>query len=186
MRKPVPTRRFIHVPVALVVLAGASLVLGQQRAPTPDVGAGPNHKSGAPFRAKLSPPWAEGEALLVRGQVVDAGSGEGIPGAVLDAFHADHTGKYDTEGFLYRGRILTDETGRYEFETIVPSNYGPPPHIHFIVTHDGFKTLRTEMLFRDGAHPTNNHPELTPELTERSRNGKTWLEGEFDIALEPL
>jgi len=142
----------------------------------------PNHLEGAPFRAKLSPPHAEGTVLVVSGQVRDA-KGKGVAGATLDAFQADAKGDYDTKGFNYRARMMTDERGRFEFETIVPSNYGPPPHIHFIVSADGFKSKSTEMFFRDAQHPTNNSPELTPKLEERTASGKPYLVGKFDIEL---
>jgi catechol 1,2-dioxygenase len=172
-------------PIALwipgLLLAAATIVAGAP--PTPDVGTGPNHRPGAPFRAKLSPPLAEGTPLVVRGRVRDAATGEGVGGAVIDAYQADHTGKYDMDGHDYRARVTVDEHGDFEFETIVPSNYGPPPHIHMIVTASGYRTLRTEMRFRDEQHPTNDRPELTPKLTERERNGKVYLEGAFDITL---
>jgi protocatechuate 3,4-dioxygenase beta subunit len=164
----------------------AVLLLVSSAAPLPaQLGTTPNHRAGAPFRAKLSPPHAEGTVLLVKGTLTDAKSGGGVASAVLDAFQADSHGDYDTQGFDYRARILTDEAGRFEFETIVPSNYGPAPHIHFVVTAEGYRTLRTEMLFKDEEHPTTNHPELTPELVERTANGKTYLEAAFNLELIP-
>ena len=74
----------------------------------------PNHREGAPFRAKLSPPHASGEVLVVTGRVTNATTGEGVAHAVLDAFQADADGHYDSEGFQYRARVLTDEQGRFE------------------------------------------------------------------------
>jgi len=146
----------------------------------------PNHLEGAPFRAKLSPPHAEGEVLVVTGRVTDKTTGEGVAHAVLDAFQADAKGHYDTEGFEYRARVLTDEQGRFEFETIVPSNYGPAPHIHFYVTADGYSELRTDMYFRDDEHPDGGRPELTPKLVEReAKNGEAYLEATFDVTLVP-
>ncbi len=147
------------------------------------VGMGPNHKSGAPFRAKLSPPLADGTVLLVKGHVRDGATGEGIDGAVLDAWQADATGHYDLDGFEYRARVFTDEHGYFEIETIVPSNYGPPPHIHMIVSAAGYARTVTEMLFLDREHPTSERPELTPKLVERKHGAKTYLEGTFDVTL---
>ena len=146
----------------------------------------PNHRPGAPFRAKLSPPHAKGDVLIVSGRVTDSKSGKGVAHAVLDAFQADADGHYDSEGFEYRARVLTDEQGRFEFETIVPSNYGPVPHIHFRVTADGFKELRTDLYFRDEEHPEGGPPELTPEMVERkAKSGKSYLEARFDMTLVP-
>ncbi len=169
--------------VALSAVLLAAPGWGQAREATADVGTGPNYRAGAPFRAKLSPPLAEGTVLVIKGRVSDAATGEGIAGSVLDAYQADATGHYDTQGYAYRARVLTDEKGGYEFETVVPSNYGPPPHIHMIVSAPGYRKTSTEMLFRDATHPTNERPELTPVLAERTRGGKTYLEGTFDVAL---
>ena len=146
----------------------------------------PNHREGAPFRAKLSPPHASGEVLVVTGRVTNATTGEGVAHAVLDAFQADADGHYDSEGFEYRARVLTDEQGRFEFETIVPSNYGPAPHIHFYVTADGYKERRTDIYFRDDDHPEGGPPELTPKLVERAaKNDKPYFEARFDVTLVP-
>ena len=146
----------------------------------------PNHREGAPFRAKLSPPHAEGQVLVVKGHVTDATTGEGVAHAVLDAFQADAEGRYDADGFEYRARVLTDEQGRFELETIVPSNYGPAPHIHFFVTADGYRERRTDMYFRDEQHPEGGPSELTPKLIERKTgNGKRYVEARFDVTLQP-
>jgi protocatechuate 3,4-dioxygenase beta subunit len=161
----------------------ASALAADERQPTPDVGLGPNHRAGAPFRAKLSPPHAEGTVLVIKGHVRDAASGKPIPGAVLDAFHADAAGEYDMQGFDYRARMLVDEQGYYEFETIRPQSYGPPPHIHLAVTADGYATLRTEILFRDATQPAGGRPELTVALVERTASGRGYLEGSFDVRL---
>ena len=90
----------------LGIVAITTTASAQELEPTPNVGAGPNHKAGAPYRAKLSPPLAEGTVLLVRGHVRAADTGKAIAGVVLDAFQADARGKYDMEGFEYRARVL--------------------------------------------------------------------------------
>lgn len=163
-----------------VALLAAVLVVAPLAAQTP------NHREGAPFRAKLSPPHAEGQVLVVQGLVTDASTDKGVAHAVLDAFQADAEGDYDADGFEYRARVLTDEEGRFEFETIIPSNYGPVPHIHFIVTADGYRERRTDMYFQDEQHPEGGPAELTPKLIERKAgNGKRYVEARFDVTLQP-
>ena len=171
----------------LGIVAIATAVSAQELEPTPNVGAGPNHKAGAPYRAKLSPPLAEGTVLLVRGHVRAADTGKAIAGVVLDAFQADAQGKYDMEGFEYRARVLTDEQGYFEFETIHPANYGPPPHIHFIITSPGYKTLKTELLFKDDMDRLDRTgpAELITELIRHETDGQVWEEGRFDVVLVP-
>jgi protocatechuate 3,4-dioxygenase beta subunit len=174
----------VGVALALLVAGAASeRARAQGSGVTPDVGQGPNHRAGAPFRGKLSPPFAEGTTLVIRGHVRDAKTGEGVSGAVLDAFHAADDGRYDMDGFAYRGRVMTDERGYYEFETIRPSGYGPAPHIHMLVSADGYRDLSTEIQFEDGDRDTN--PTLTPELVEKTVGPHTYLEGTFDITLRP-
>lgn len=177
-------RRIAPVFAVLAALAASAGEL----TPTPDVGAGPNHRPGAPYRAKLSPPLAKGTVLLVRGRVRAADSGEGISGVVLDAFQADARGEYDMEGFDYRARVLTDERGHFEFETIHPANYGPPPHIHFIITSPGYETLKTELFFADDLErlgDTRQPAALVTDLVRHEVDGKVWEEGRFEIVLPP-
>jgi protocatechuate 3,4-dioxygenase beta subunit len=156
--------------------------------PTPDVGAGPNHLAGAPYRAKLSPPLAEGTVLLIRGHVRAADTGEGVADVVLDVFQADARGTYDMDGHEYRARVRTDESGYFEFETIRPANYGPPPHIHFVISSPGYRTLKTQLMFADDLKRLGNErhpPELIVEPTRHETDRGTWEEGRFDVVLAP-
>ena len=92
---------------------------------------------------------------------------------MLDVWNANGKGDYENEDptqpdYNLRGRLLTDENGRYEFRTAVPGPYeigkgGPvgeflkaidrhawrPAHIHFKLSHVGYKSVTT-MLFLDG------------------------------------
>jgi catechol 1,2-dioxygenase len=178
-----PAVRSFTGTAALVAALLATPAAAQSSGATPNLGTGPNHRAGAPFRAKLSPPLAAGTVLLVQGAVMDAATGKGISGAVLDAYQAGPEG-YDMDGYEYRARVMSDEQGRFEFETVVPSNYGPPPHIHVIVTAAGYRSITTEIRFRHRENPTNNRPELTPELVERTRDGKAYFEATFDVKLQ--
>ena len=174
--------------IPIIAILAATVTLGGELKPTPDVGAGPNHLPGAPYRAKLSPPLAEGTVLLIRGTVRAADTGDGISGVVLDAFQADARGEYDMKGFEYRARVLTDEQGRFEFETIRPANYGPPPHLHFIITADGYKTLKTELTFADDLERLGNTrkpEELVTDVIRHDVGDAFWEEGKFDIVLAP-
>jgi protocatechuate 3,4-dioxygenase beta subunit len=187
--------RFISRPylvaTAAWIIVGMTWTLApaQRIAPTPEVGSGPNHKSGAPYRAKLSPPFAPGRLLVVKGRARAADTGEALPGVVLDAYHADANGKYDLQGYNYRGRVITDENGYFEFETIRPQGYGGvAPHIHFKISRDGYRTLRTEMLFADtfsGDSRGNARDELMARIVERKAFGQSYDEATFDVVLEP-
>ena len=175
---------------SVLVIVGCAGVWAADQAlePTPDVGAGPNHRSGAPYRAKLSPPLAEGTVLVVKGHVRATDTAQPLSGVVLDAFQADARGRYDMRGYDYRARVLTDENGYFEFETIHPESYGPPPHIHFVIRLEGYRTLRTELLFRSDLEKRGerDHPEaLVTDLVTKQVGGRSYEEGTFDIVLTP-
>ena len=109
---------------------------------------------------------AVGTPLFVEGTVRSA-SGQPIAGAVVDTWQSDAEGFYDTqrdEGTRLRGRLRTDDEGRFSFWTIVPSSYpiphdGPvgvmlaaqrrhpfrPAHLHFKIAAAGHRELVTHL-----------------------------------------
>lgn len=113
------------------------------------------------------------EILYVSGQVLSSEDGRPLANAELDVWNANGKGDYENEDpnqpdYHLRGRLLTDENGRYEFRTVVPGAYeigkgGPvgeflkqidrhawrPAHIHFKISHVGYEPVTT-MLFIDG------------------------------------
>lgn len=176
--------------IAGVALTAAALLpAAEAPTPTPDVGAGPNHRAGAPYRAKLSPPHAPGTTLIVHGQVRTSAGGDPLAGVVLEAFHADARGEYDMQGWNYRGRVLTDEMGKFEFETIRPQGYGGiAAHIHFVISHPAHRTLRTEMTFAEEHEDSRRdepHGALAVRTVERTAFGRLYLEARFDIVMKP-
>ncbi len=97
--------------------------------------------------------------------------GSPVAGAVLDIWQATANGEYShvhpgvPDGNL-RGRISTDATGRFEFETVVPAPYEipntgatgklftalgrhcfRPGHIHFKLGHPSARPLTTQIYF---------------------------------------
>jgi protocatechuate 3,4-dioxygenase beta subunit len=187
-------RRATAVAVRFAAAAALALsaVAGEGEAgpePTPEVGRGPNHRAGAPFRAKLSPPFAAGRVIVIRGHVRAAGSGQALGGVVLDAFHADDSGNYDMQGYDYRARLITDEQGAFEFETVRPRGYsGLGAHIHFVISHPGYRTLNTELRFDDGRADSARADfpaPLVTRLIERTANGNRYEEGTFEVVLAP-
>jgi len=86
---------------------------------------GPFYKPGAPVRSVLIEKGTAGTPLTVTGRVFDT-RGRALKGALLDIWHADHTGTYDNRGFRLRGKLYTDDEGRYTLRTIKPLYYGDP------------------------------------------------------------
>jgi catechol 1,2-dioxygenase len=99
--------------------------------------------------------------------------------------------------FNLRGRIRTDDDGRYRFESIVPGRYPlfwpltRPRHIHVIVMHPQCTTLTTQIYF-EGDEYNERDPWWERSLTIRleadvDESSQTRLQrGVFDITLRPL
>ena len=145
---------------------------------------GPYYRKGAPFRTKLAE-GVQGTPLGISGKVLSV-DGTPLKGAVLDLWHADTKGNYDNESdkFLCRGCVKTDENGAYAFETIAPGHYfmgdeARPSHIHYKVDAEGCKTLVTQLYFK-GDPWLATDPLDRASLIIEPKDGK----GCFDIVLE--
>src|SRR5690242_20739286 len=97
--------------------------------PTESDVLGPYYRKGAPFRAKISPPFASGQVMVIRGRVWGFDTKRPLPRTTLELWQASAEGHYDNDDpshppapkqFVNRARLITDETGFYEFETIHP------------------------------------------------------------------
>ncbi|KAG8924360.1 hypothetical protein FRC02_010484 [Tulasnella sp. 418] len=110
----------------------------------------------------------KGEYLFVEGRVLDT-HGRPIPNARMETWETDDTGKYDTQYSDRaepdcRGRLRTQEDGRYSFRAVVPVAYpipgdGPvgellstlgrhnyrPAHLHIMIEAPGYETLITAL-----------------------------------------
>src|SRR3546814_11344685 len=100
---------------------------------------------------------------------VFAADGKPVPGAKVDVRHCNTKGFYshfdptgEQQPFNMRRTIITDNQGRYKFQSTLPKGYGCPPdgptqallhalgrhgnrpaHIHFFVTADEHRKLTT-------------------------------------------
>jgi protocatechuate 3,4-dioxygenase beta subunit len=112
---------------------------------------GPFYKRGAPHRAVLVDQSDRGERLVIAGTVLTMKC-EPVAGAVLDIWHADATGRYDLDGYHFRGALTTDAQGRYELRSIVPGRYlngdvFRPAHVHVKVRAARRRELTTQLYF---------------------------------------
>jgi protocatechuate 3,4-dioxygenase beta subunit len=118
---------------------------------------GPFYSPKTPERRDIRDPLV-GEALVVAGLVLDPQC-RPIAGAVLDFWQTDHLGRYDNQGYRYRGHQRTDEAGRFELVTVRPSAYTAmsifrTPHIHVKVQGANTHLLNTQLYLPD-AEETN-------------------------------
>lgn len=174
--------------------------------PTEDNILGPYHRRGAPFRGKVTPPFAPGQALLLQGRVWCWMTKRPLANVVVDIWQANHEGRYDHEGpeaearkgyYGYRIRVITDEAGWYEYETIHPAPYkaGPnaqnprPSHIHYLVRHPGYKELITQLYFEGDPYNATDggfKPSLAIKVKQEKLRGQVLETGVFDLVLEPV
>ena len=163
---------------------------------------GPYHRPNAPFRAKITPPLEAGTVLLISGRVWGFDTRRPLANVVIDIWQANADGRYDNDDpqrppaanvFLNRARLLTDQTGYYEYETIHPGAYqiGPnawrPPHIHYMVRHPDYRQLVTQLYFRGDPHQAQDQfirQSLIIDLNEvRVAQRGAYKRGTFDIIL---
>ncbi|CAM3062256.1 catechol 1,2-dioxygenase [Paracoccus nototheniae] len=170
--------------------------------PTPRTIEGPLYVAGAPeavgFARLDDGRDTDGHTLLMHGTVRGA-DGQPMAGARVEVWHCDTRGFYshfDPTGqqapFNMRRTIITDDQGRYKFQSILPSGYGVPPgspteallsalgrhgqrpaHIHLFVSGDGHRKLTTQiniegdpLIDDDFAFATREG--LVPPVMERS------------------
>ena len=162
---------------------------------------GPYHREGAPFRAKITPATEPGETLVIRGRVWSITSKRPIPNAVLHIWQANARGRYDNDDqrnppkkgvFHNRARLITDETGYYEYETIKPGRYQigknrwRPAHIHYIATAQGHKSLVTQLYFKGDPYNKSDDfikPSLIIDPKLNTTPNGNFSVGTFDIVL---
>lgn len=164
--------------------------------PTVSRELGPFYRAGAPYRAKLTPPFEPGTVLVVTGRVWSFETKKPLAGAALDLWQVDNqTADYSAGGgdFKNRARLTTDEAGAFEFETVHPIPYTPganfwrSPHIHFIAAAARHKRLVSEMFFKGDAKQDVDqlfHPSLAVPVEKKKINGKDYETAVFDIVLE--
>jgi catechol 1,2-dioxygenase len=157
----------------------------------------------------------EGDVLFVAGRVTSA-DGTPLPGAVLDVWQTGPNGGYDLwderqPAYNFRGRFGVEESGRYEFQTMVPKPYtvptdGPvgryleivgqhpwrPAHIHFKIDAPGHERLVTQVFFPDDPYLENDtigavKPALVRPLVRHDDDTARgpFYTCEFDITLRP-
>lgn len=88
-----------------------------------------------------------GEAMVVTGTVYAADGETPVPGVTVFVFQTDARGYYSEGGMNESnaricGLMLTDERGRYRFETVRPASYatgGVAAHVHYRVWGPGIE-----------------------------------------------
>lgn len=162
---------------------------------------GPFYRKGVPYRGKTNPPLSGGVPVLISGRVWSLQSRKPLAGTVIDVWHADHQGNYDNSDannppakdfFAFRSRLLTDESGYYEYEAIHPGGYTigrndrRPSHIHYWIRAQRHKELITQLYFE--GDPENEHDRFIKKsliipVKKMAVGNAHYEKGTFDIVL---
>ena len=93
------------------------------------------------WRTKLASAEDKGDRIVISGTVYKVDGKTPAPAMLIYLYHTDIYGIYGRSGQhrhgRYRGWMLTDDHGRYEFESIIPASYPNSTiakHIHMTVT----------------------------------------------------
>ena len=163
---------------------------------TPGQIEGPYWKPGSPERKSLLEPDTRGERIVISGTVRNT-AGKAIEGAWVDFWQCDGQAYYDNKGYRLRGHQFTDAEGRYEVETVVPSEYDDllvspdgdsrkvyrTSHIHVKVKAPERQTLTTQ-LYVPGA-PGNSKDSYYTEACElQIEDTPDGKRGRFDFVLK--
>ncbi len=173
--------------------------------PTADATRGPLYRRNAPWRTQLCPIDERGEPLLITGTVTTSVDCQAVAHAILDVWQTNAKGLYSNllglenpsnpRAFNLRGRMTTDEEGRYRFESIVPGRYPlfwpltRPRHIHVRVSQPECEPLTTQIYF-DGDRYNHWDPWWDPSLTIRlerdvdAETGRVRRSGVFDVVVQ--
>lgn len=151
--------------------------------PTVPEGEGPFFKPHSPERSDLREPGLPGRPIELSGQVLTR-SCRPLAGGLVELWHADDKGNYDTNGFRLRGHLFTDADGHYAFRTIVPAVYpGRTRHFHIKVQGEPHgPVLTTQFYFPD--EPQNRKDFLfRPDLLMHVTKTDDALLAKFDVVL---
>lgn len=114
---------------------------------TPSQTEGPFFTPQSPQKRDFASDAPGGERMTIAGHVLTP-TCQSVAKALVELWHADETGTYDTSGYKLRGHQFTDADGRWWFDSIVPGLYpGRTRHYHLKVQRQGGRVLTTQLYF---------------------------------------
>ena len=127
--------------ISLIVLlfTNATFAEDKQCAPTPQRFQGNSYLPNV-----ASPAQDVGKGLVMQGRVLSSATCEPIPDARIERWQAGNNGTYEMH---LRAYMKPQADGNYRFETEWPDM--SIPHIHFMVTAEGYRKLTTQWVPND-------------------------------------
>lgn len=150
---------------------------------TPEETAGPFFRPNSPAKTNFREAGVTGMPVNLSGSVLDR-NGKHLAGALLDFWHADADGEYDSDGFRCRGHQFADAGGRYSLETIMPGLYpGRTRHYHVRLQAAHGPIVSTQLYF-PGETRNSTDFLFRPDLLLKIRGTtKAWA-ATFNFVLE--
>ena len=136
-----------------------------------------------PARADMIELWQAGDSgqrMRIRGRVTSL-DGRPLANVVVGIRHADSEG---LDWSYYRGEVITNEKGLYQFGSVIPGNSHRLSHVHVTVDHPGYAYVDTEFHFKHDPKAAEDDPHAI-FLEEGTVGGETMMYGRYDITLIP-
>jgi len=131
--------RYATVIFMLSIFSNTALAEDKQCAPTPQ------RFQGNSYLPNVAKPAVDvGKGLIMQGRVLSSATCEPVPESVIERWQAGNNGTYEMH---LRAYMKPQADGSYRFETEWPDM--SIPHIHFMVTADGYQKLTTQWVPND-------------------------------------
>ena len=149
------------------------------------------------WKTKLATDADKGERIVIDGTIYKPDGKTAAASTLIYLYHTDVHGIYGRDGQhrhgRYRGWMLTDERGRYEFESILPASYPDSTiakHIHMTLTTidkteesvdsilfegDKFLTARDRAINRGGFDPVLKMVKGSDGVLRGTRDIRLWV-----------
>lgn len=111
------------------------------------------------WKTMLAPETDKGERMLISGTVYQADGTTPAPNTLIYLYHTDIYGHYgnrdkgEVRHGRYRGWMLTDSAGRYEFSSIKPASYPDSTiaaHVHMTLTTAALRENSVDSILFEG------------------------------------
>jgi protocatechuate 3,4-dioxygenase beta subunit len=155
---------------------------------------GPFYRPGAPLRNNFLTGSESDQIVTLSGTVRHKDCTTQVKGAVVELWHCNRDGVYDnhSDKFEYRGKVITDDNGKYLFKTILPVPYSGdggmrPAHFHLMISADTYPSLITQVYFSGDKYIAGDRMAASPSAEKRIVQVVNGTGGEkkvfFDISM---
>lgn len=156
---------------------------------------GPYYRGGAPMRRALVDQGIRGVPLVISGRVLSQDCKTPLGEVLMDVWQADAEGRYDNDGTFgrgatplrLRGKLVTDASGAYSVQTILPGRYlnggtYRPAHVHVKLSAHGHQPITTQLYFPDDPYNAGD-PFIRKSLIMKTLTKPDRVQANYDFVL---